>query len=69
VRAVLYTANLVGAEHVALGSDWDGYVAAPIDAGHSARLAQALLQTGLTEEQVAKIMGGNVVRLLSELLP
>ncbi|HTT38969.1 MAG TPA: membrane dipeptidase [Burkholderiales bacterium] len=69
VRAIRYTANLVGFDHVALGSDWDGSVAAPIDAGQTVQLTQALLESGLTPDQVAMVMGGNVVRLLSQLLP
>lgn len=32
VRSLLYVKNLVGVEHVALGSDWDGYVRTPMDA-------------------------------------
>jgi membrane dipeptidase len=69
VRAIRYTANLVGFDHVALGSDWDGYVASPIDSSQTAQLTQALLESGLIEDQVAKVMGGNVIRLLSQLLP
>jgi microsomal dipeptidase-like Zn-dependent dipeptidase len=69
VRAVRYTANLAGFDRVALGSDWDGYTPSPIDASQIGQLTAALLQSGLTEEQVAKVMGGNVVRLLSQLLP
>lgn len=69
VRAVRYTANLAGFDRVALGSDWDGYIPSPIDASQIGQLTDALLQSGLTEEEVAKVMGGNVVRLLSQLLP
>jgi membrane dipeptidase len=69
VRAIRHTANLVGFDHVALGSDWDGYVATPIDSSQTAELTDALFQSGLTEDQVAKVMGGNVIRLLSQLLP
>lgn len=69
VRAVRYTANLTGFDRVALGSDWDGYLPSPIDASQIGQLTHALLQSGMTEEEVAKVMGGNVVRLLSQLLP
>jgi len=69
VRAVRYAANLVGFDHVALGSDWDGYVATPIDASDTARLTDALLQSGLTEDQVTKVIGRNAIQLLSRLLP
>jgi microsomal dipeptidase-like Zn-dependent dipeptidase len=69
VRAIRYTVDLAGIDAVGLGSDWDGYVAAPIDASQIEQLSQALLLSGLPEDQVAKIMGGNVIRMLSKLLP
>ena len=31
--------------------------------------AQALMDAGLTEPQIAKVMGGNMVRYLRETLP
>ena len=68
-RAIRYAANLVGVEHVALGSDFDGAVTAHFDAAGLAQLTEALLAEGFTPEETAKVMGGNVVRLLSEQLP
>jgi membrane dipeptidase len=69
VRAVRYTGKLAGYDRVALGSDWDGYVPSPIDASQIGQLAEALRRSGLTEEELAKVMGGNVIRLFSQLLP
>lgn len=60
---------LVGEDHVSLGSDYDGSVDAPFDAAHLSALTQALLDAGLSEAQIAKVMGGNMVRFLSETLP
>ncbi|WP_199257972.1 dipeptidase [Paracoccus binzhouensis] len=59
---------LVGEDHVSLGSDYDGSVDAPFDAAHLAALTQALLDAGLTEPQIAKIMGGNMMRYLAQTL-
>ena len=59
---------LVGENHVSLGSDYDGSVDAPFDAAHLAALTQALLDQGLTEAQIAKVMGGNMMRYLAETL-
>ena len=59
---------LVGENHVSLGSDYDGSVDAPFDAAHLAALTQALLDQGLTETQIAKVMGGNMMRYLAETL-
>lgn len=60
---------LLGENHVALGSDYDGSVDAPFDAAHLAALTQALLDRGMSEAQIAKIMGGNMMRYLAETLP
>jgi microsomal dipeptidase-like Zn-dependent dipeptidase len=68
-RAVRHAANVMGVEHVALGSDWDGAVAAIVDASRAMRLTGALLDQGFGEEEVIMIMGGNVVRVLLEVLP
>jgi membrane dipeptidase len=68
-RTMRYAANLVGVEHVALGSDFDGAVTEPFDATGVVEITQALLDEGFSDEEVALIMGGNVRRLLSETLP
>ena len=69
VRAIRHTADVVGVEHVGLGSDWDGMVATPIDAAGLPMLTEALLHDGFSEAEIGQIMGGNVVRLLLETLP
>ena len=67
-RAIHYAMNLVGAEHVALGSDFDGGVTTPFDSSGWALLTDALLQEGIPEQDIHKIMGENVVRVLLEVL-
>ncbi|MGI8555965.1 MAG: dipeptidase [Pyrinomonadaceae bacterium] len=67
--AIRYTANLVGADRVALGSDFDGSVKAPFDASGDALITEALINENFSDEEIAEIMGGNVVRILSENLP
>lgn len=69
VKAIRYTANLAGVEHVGLGSDFDGLIQAPIDASGFAFITDALLKGGFSESDVAAIMGGNVQRVLGEVLP
>ena len=68
-RAIHYAVNIVGADHVALGSDFDGGVTTPFDASGWALLTDALLQENLSEQDIHKIMGENVVRVLLEVLP
>jgi microsomal dipeptidase-like Zn-dependent dipeptidase len=69
VAAMRYTANLIGVDHVGLGSDFDGAIRAPIEASGMAQITQALLAAGFTPEEIYKIMGGNVLRVLSRALP
>jgi len=68
-RAVRYAVGIVGADHVALGSDFDGAVTTPFDTTGLVLITGALLQEGLSEDAIAKIMGGNVFRLFAQLLP
>jgi microsomal dipeptidase-like Zn-dependent dipeptidase len=68
-RAIHYAMNIVGADHVALGSDFDGGITAPFDSSGWALLTDALLQEGIAEQDIHKIMGENVVRVLLETLP
>jgi len=53
-----YVADLVGVDHVALGTDFDGAITAPIDASGMPLLTEALIDLGFAEEEIAKVMGG-----------
>jgi membrane dipeptidase len=68
-RAIQYAVKLVGVEHVALGSDFDGATTMPFDATGVPLIADALRKAGLSEHDVGLIMGENVVRVLSQSLP
>ena len=68
-RSIAYAVERVGVAHVALGSDWDGAVAVPIDAAGVVRLTDALLDAGLDEDDVRAVMGENVLRVLAAALP
>lgn len=68
-KAIAYTVNLAGVEHVALGSDFDGAVTVPFDAAHADQLTQALLDEGMSEQQLRAVMGENAIRFFSENLP
>ncbi len=76
VRAIDYVCQRVGdADHVALGSDFDGglgaeSVPAEIDTvADLTKVAVALSEHGFEEQHIAAIMGGNWLRLLRRLLP
>ena len=69
VQAIRYAIDLVGARHVALGSDYDGATAVSFDAGELAVLTDAMLRAGFTRDEIRLVMGGNVRRFLLENLP
>lgn len=60
--AIIYGIELVGAAHIALGSDFDGTVTTSLDASELAALTQALLDRGLDAETIRMVMGENAVR-------
>jgi len=68
-RAIAHVAALVGSDHVALGSDYDGATTVGFDTSALPSITQALLDAGLSERDVRQILGGNVLRLLSQVLP
>ncbi len=68
-KAIRYTANLIGANHVALGSDFDGSVKVPFDTSGEALITEALLNENFTDEEITQIMGENILRILSGNLP
>lgn len=68
-KAIRYTVDLIGVDHVALGSDFDGAIAAPFDATGLVQITDALMQEGFDEAQIRKIMGENVIRTLQFFLP
>ena len=69
VDHVIYVAELVGVEHVAIGSDFDGLGrgTTPVvpDVSRLPELTAALLARGFSEEETALVWGGNFVRLLA----
>jgi membrane dipeptidase len=69
VKALQYTVKLAGIEHVALGSDWDGYVATPIDAAGMGAITAALEKAGFDEAAIRNVMGENTIRFLLRALP
>jgi membrane dipeptidase len=64
-----YVARRIGVDHVGIGSDFDGISVAPKgldDVTKFPDLTAGLLARGFTGEDVAKILGGNFLRVLRE---
>ena len=68
-RAIRHATSVAGMDHVGLGSDFDGAVPTPFDATGLVQLTDALLEAGFADDEIARIMGGNVLRLLAGTLP
>ena len=68
-RAIRYAVQVVGIEHVGLGSDFDGSVTVPFDTAHLSELTGALLQEGFSAAEIRAVMGDNALRFFSENLP
>jgi microsomal dipeptidase-like Zn-dependent dipeptidase len=56
-------------DHVALGSDFDGWVFEGFDVSGLPLITDALLRAGMGESDIRKIMGGNYCRFLLRHLP
>lgn len=68
-RAIRYAVNLAGIDHVGLGSDYDGTIAAPFDTTGVVQITESLQQLGFSSDEIGKIMGGNTLDLLRKSLP
>jgi membrane dipeptidase len=68
-RALAYVVALVGADHASFGSDYDGATTVGFDTSALPNLTQALIDEGLSDLEVRKIVGENVLRVFSETLP
>ncbi|MBO6683568.1 MAG: dipeptidase [Parvibaculum sp.] len=69
VKSIRYAIDFLGADHVALGSDYDGAVPVAFDTSELAVLTAEMQKGGFTDEEIAKVMGGNAIRFFREQLP
>ena len=67
--AMRYTSDLIGINHVALGSDFDGAITTSFDASNIILLTEALIQEHFSDKEIKKIMGGNQIEFLKHNLP
>jgi membrane dipeptidase len=66
-----HVARVAGVDHVGIGSDFDGVTALPEgmeDVTRLPRIAQGLLDRGFSEADVQKALGGNMLRVMTEVL-
>jgi len=63
---LLYALKLVGPDHIGIGADWDGGggVGGMEDIAHLPKITALLLDNGYSEDEIAKIWSGNMLRVL-----
>ena len=64
-----HVAQVAGIDHVGLGSDFDGFAILPEGMESAAdlpKITSALVERGYTAEQLKKLLGGNVLRVMGE---
>jgi membrane dipeptidase len=68
VEHIDHAAKLVGADHVGLGSDFDGaeLPEGMQDASHLPQITDALLKKGYSTRDIRAILGGNTLRLMRQ---
>lgn len=69
---VHHIVDRVGPNHLGLGADFDGINKTPLgfsDVTTMPRLAEALSAAGYKDEDVRKMMGENILRVLAQVLP
>ena len=62
--AIAHVRDLVGVDHVGLGSDFDGAVTTAFDSSEMVKITQALLDRGFSADEIYKVMGGNALRVI-----
>jgi len=68
-RTIEHIVNLTNADFAAIGTDFDGFTDPPDDlkdASQMPKLTQRLIADGLNDEQIRKILGENILRVLRQ---
>jgi membrane dipeptidase len=68
MKHLLHALTLVGPDHVGIGADWDGGggVVGMEDVESLPKITDRLVKAGYTEQDLAKIWSGNVLRVLHQ---
>jgi len=66
-----HAVKVAGIDHVGIGSDWDGIDKVPAgleDVSKMPAVTAGLLKSGYSEQDIKKIMGGNFLRVMREVI-
>lgn len=72
VDGVEHVIALVGADHIGIGADYDGLpddvIPIPPEVSQLPLVTEAMVQHGLDDETILKVLGGNFMRVLREVI-
>lgn len=68
-KQIAYGIELVGPQHISLGSDFDGAVTTALDTSEIAIITQELLNLGISKSDIRLVMGENMKNFLLAQLP
>ncbi len=68
-KALTAAVDLLGEDHIALGSDFDGAVTTKIDVSQLGQITAELRKQGMSDAVIAKVMGGNQRDFFLKYLP
>ena len=68
-EAINYGIKLIGVDHVSLGSDFDGTIEPGFDTSELQAITHELIELGLREIEIKKVMGLNMLTFLQNNLP
>jgi membrane dipeptidase len=66
-----YLVDLVGVDHVGIGSDYDGMRQPPVgleDVSKMPNVTRGLVSRGYSEDEIVKILGGNFLRVFRDVI-
>jgi membrane dipeptidase len=68
IEHIDHVVKLVGPDHVGLGSDFDGAIMPEgmEDCSHLPQITEALVRKGYHDEDIRKILGGNLLRVMEQ---
>jgi membrane dipeptidase len=71
MRSLLHAIRIMGIDHVGLGADWDGGggVIGMEDIAALPRITARLRREGFSDADIAKVLGGNLLRVLRRVQP
>ncbi len=66
IKHIAYVANLVGIDHIGIGTDYDGGTEVIVPLTELVKVTHAMMEFGFTKEEIKKVWGGNFLRVMEQ---